>query len=295
YSYIYLSTYSLLTFISCVPSAPLTNSKSTYLKVQLIKVNKEYVLKYIYEYLCSINIENSGKYERHFKYLKDTKIPLPLREIQKKIVSECEKIDEEYENSHKKVDEYKNAISDLLQTLDGDNRKLKDIAPYSSSRVQYSQINPDSYVTTDNLLQNCEGMKPYDATPNIDSVVRYQQGDILVSNIRPYLKKIWYADREGGCSPDILVFRPIKDINSRFVYYAMKQDSFFDYMMQGTKGMKMPRGDKNAIPNYSIIVPENQETIVSQIEQYEAQIAEAKAIMSGCADRKKKILEKYLN
>ncbi len=229
--------------------------------------------------------------------IKEVKIPLPPIDIQHQIVSECEKIDEEYENSHKKVDEYKNAISDLLQTLDGDNRKLKDIAPYSSSRVQYSQINPDSYVTTDNLLQNCEGMKLYETTPNLVSVVRYQQGDILVSNIRPYLKKIWYADREGGCSPDVLVFRPIEDIDSCFVYYSMKQDSFFDYMMQGTKGMKMPRGDKNNIPNYEITVPPlaEQQRIVSEIETYEAEITKAKAIMSGCAERKKKILDKYLN
>ena len=140
-------------------------------------------------------------------------------------------------------------------------------------------------------------MKLYETTPNIVSVVRYQQGDILVSNIRPYLKKIWYADREGGCSPDVLVFRPTKNVNSLFVYYAMKQDSFFDYMMQGTKGLKMPRGDKNNIPNYEIPVPSltEQKHIVSQIEQYEAQIATAKAVMSGCAERKKMILEKWLH
>lgn len=161
--------------------------------------------------------------------------------------------------------------------------------------MQYSQIPSDSYITTDNLLQNCEGMKLYDTIPNVSSVISYQKGDILVSNIRPYLKKIWYADRDGGCSPDVLVFRPTKDVDSRFVYYAMKQDSFFDYMMQGTKGMKMPRGDKNSIPNYEIVVPEDQEAIISQIEQYEAEIADAKAVMSGCAERKKKILEKYLN
>lgn len=229
--------------------------------------------------------------------LKEVKIPLPPIDIQQQIVSECEKVDEEYNNSRMVIEECKTAITDLFNSINGDSCKLKDIAPYTNTRVLYTQIMPDSYITTDNLLQNCEGMKLYETTPNIVSVVRYQQGDILVSNIRPYLKKIWYADREGGCSPDVLVFRPTKDVNSLFVYYAMKQDSFFDYMMQGTKGLKMPRGDKNNIPNYEISVPPlaEQQRIVSQIAQYEAQIAEAKAIMSGCADRKKKILEKYLN
>lgn len=74
----------------------------------------------------------------------------------------------------------------------------------------------------------------------------------------------------------------------------MKQDNFFDFMMQGTKGMKMPRGDKNNIPNFEIIIPKDQLRIVSKIESYEAEIAKAKAVMAGCAERKKQILEKWL-
>jgi type I restriction-modification system DNA methylase subunit len=245
--------------------------------------------------LLKSNITGSAQGGLNSTNLKAIKIPLPPLDIQQQIVSECGKIDEEYSKSRIAIEKCKIAIVETFRNIEGESRKLKDIAPYSTARVQYSQIHSDSYITTDNLLQNCEGMKLYDTIPNVSSVISYQKGDILVSNIRPYLKKIWYADRDGGCSPDVLVFRPTKDVDSRFVYYAMKQDSFFDYMMQGTKGMKMPRGDKNSIPNYEIVVPEDQEAIISQIEQYEAEIADAKAVMSGCAERKKKILEKYLN
>ena len=263
---------------------------------QLLKTNQDEVItKYLFYYLQTIKIENAEKYERHFKYLKTTKIPVPEDlDIQRNIVSECEDVDKEYNKSRTSIEKYKRKIAEVILKLKGDAKKLKRIAPYATARVPYSQIAPESYITTDNLLQNCEGMKPYENTPNIDSAIRYKKGDILVSNIRPYLKKIWFADRDGGCSPDVLVFRPTTDVYSRFVYYAMKQDSFFDYMMQGAKGMKMPRGDKNSIPNYEIIVPENQKAIVSEIEQYETKITEAKAIMDGCSDRKKQILEKYL-
>ena len=261
---------------------------------QLIKVTNDYIPKYVYEYLNSIEIENSGKYERHFKYLKDVKIPTPSIGIQQQIVSECEKVDEEYKNSRMSVGEYKGKVSKIINDVKGEKKKLKDVAPYTTARIAYSKTEPKNYITTDNLLQNCEGMRIYEDVPNVDSVISYKKGDILVSNIRPYLKKIWLADRDGGCSPDVLVFRPINGIDSRFVYYSMKQDNFFDFMMQGTKGMKMPRGDKNSIPNFEIIIPKDQQRIVSEIETYEQKIAEAKAVIAGCAERKKQILDKWL-
>lgn len=105
------------------------------------------------------------------------------------------------------------------------------------------------------MLQNRRGITTYTGTfENITAAVGYYCNDILVSNIRPYLKKIWLSDRNGGCSPDILVFRVTDE--SKFlpiyVYYALYQDDFFDFMMDGKKGLKMPRGDKNSILNYQI-------------------------------------------
>lgn len=86
-------------------------------------------------------------------------------------------------------------------------------------------------------MQNCEGVKIYEGVPNVDSVVRYEKGDILVSNIRPYLKKIWFADKNGGCSPDVLVFRNIDTniVDSKYLHTALSQNKFFDFMMSGKK------------------------------------------------------------
>ena len=128
------------------------------------------------------------------------------------------------------------------------------IAPYVSEKVAYSSILPSSYVTTANMLQNRAGITPYEDTPEIGNVTKYQRGDILISNIRPYLKKVWFADREGGCSNDVLVFRNTKtsDYLSEYLYAILSSDIFFDYMMVGKTGLKMPRGDKKVIPNFLI-------------------------------------------
>ena len=157
----------------------------------------------------------------------------------------------------------------------------------------------DSYITTDNMLQNCEGIRPYEGTDNITSAIAYQKGDILLSNIRPYLKKIWQADRNGSCSPDVLVLRPNKEkVDERFLYYSLRRDVFFDYIMNvaGTRGLKMPRGNKDGIIQYRIILPDlkEQKRIASDIASMDLLIAEAKNVMNSCQKKKQMILNKYL-
>src|SRR5690606_7626485 len=88
--------------------------------------------------------------------------------------------------------------------------------------------------------------------PRGESFPRYDAGDILISNIRPYLKKIWFAKRTGACSSDVLVLSANKDFDPRFVYYSIFKDDFFEHVMKGAKGTKMPRGDKNQIMEFQI-------------------------------------------
>lgn len=136
--------------------------------------------------------------------------------------------------------------------------KLSTVAPYVTKSIKMSTISVSDYITTDNMLQNRAGVVPYEGIPNIDTITEFKKGDILVSNIRPYLKKIWMADRNGGCSKDVLVFRNDKQkvVSNDYLRCIMSTDTFFDYMMVGKKGVKMPRGDKKVIPNFEVPVPD---------------------------------------
>lgn len=174
---------------------------------------------------------------------------------------------------------------------------ISDLCKYVTLRT--NEINMESYITTDNMLQNWEGVRLYEGTENITSAIAYQKGDILLSNIRPYLKKIWQANRDGSCSPDVLVIRPDKDkVDERFLYYSLRRDVFFDYIMNeaGTRGLKMPRGNKDGIIQYRIILPdmEEQRRIVNEISRWDTLISEAKNTMAGCNIRKQEVLNKYL-
>ena len=131
--------------------------------------------------------------------------------------------------------------------------KLADIAAYVTDRISSSEISLFEYVTTDSLLQNKRGRNLAQNLPPVPcSLTKYHKGDVLVSNIRPYLKKVWLADTDGGCSNDVLVFRAMEDHSHNFLYAVLLNDSFFEYAMQGAKGSKMPRGDKNQIMRYEI-------------------------------------------
>ncbi|MFC0604583.1 restriction endonuclease subunit S [Winogradskyella pulchriflava] len=131
---------------------------------------------------------------------------------------------------------------------------LKIVADYSKSRIALEDIDVDTYVTTDNLLQNKQGKVSAEKMPKQTSntVTRFDKGDILVANIRPYLKKIWLAKYTGGSSSDVLTFKVRKNFDSTFVYYSLFRDDFFEHMMNGSKGTKMPRGDKNQILDFPI-------------------------------------------
>ncbi|HFI0617537.1 TPA: restriction endonuclease subunit S [Streptococcus suis] len=129
--------------------------------------------------------------------------------------------------------------------------KLKNVSSYVTEKIPSENINLENYVTTDSLLPNRNGRVRATNLPS-QKINKFRIGDILLSNIRPYLKKIWFANIEGGCSSDVLIIRPGEQINNKFLYYIISQDSFFTHMMSGSKGTKMPRGDKSQIMNFKI-------------------------------------------
>ena len=129
---------------------------------------------------------------------------------------------------------------------------LKEASIFSKKRIESALLNSENYIGTDNLLQNKKGKNVANYVPSSGSVSRYDKGDILISNIRPYLKKIWHADSTGGNSADVLALVVNKEFDSKFVYYSIFRDEFFDYMMAGSKGTKMPRGDKKQVMDFPI-------------------------------------------
>ncbi len=132
--------------------------------------------------------------------------------------------------------------------------KLGEVAIQVRDRIETSNLDSSSYISTENMLPNKAGVTLSSGIPS-GNAIKFKNGDVLISNIRPYFKKIWRADIVGGCSADVICLRASKEIEPLFLYYLLSQDLFFDYVMQGAKGTKMPRGDKNQIMQWPIMLP----------------------------------------
>lgn len=134
--------------------------------------------------------------------------------------------------------------------------KLGDIASFEKENISVSEIKIDNYISTENMIPNKGGVVIASKKPNAGLITRYYKGEILISNIRPYFKKIWLANKDGGCSKDVLCIKADSFlVNNVYLYYLLCCDVFFEYVMLGSKGCKMPRGDKSHIMSFSIILP----------------------------------------
>ena len=164
---------------------------------------------------------------------------------------------------------------------DWEVKRLGEIGEFSTSTVPASSIDATWYVGTETMLANMKGIVPNEASVPYQSVREYREGDILISNIRPYLKKIWLADRNGGCSTDVLVIRVV-DGNScipAFLKMLLSNDAFFDFAMANAIGTKMPRGDKKVLINYEWALPPlpEQRAIAAVLSDMDAAIAALEA------------------
>lgn len=161
------------------------------------------------------------------------------------------------------------------------NSALKNHATYINNKVDTNEISLSQYISTDNILQNKQGIECATSIPiQGGKVTSFKKGDILLANIRPYLKKIWYAQFDGGCSADVLAIRANTETDSHFLFYALFRDDFFIHAMKGAKGTKMPRGDKTQIMEFKIPVFDlkTQQSIAAVLSTLDKKIALNKQI-----------------
>ena len=165
-------------------------------------------------------------------------------------------------------------LSDWISTYPCRTYKLSDICKYANAKCETGNLTPQNYISTENMLPNKKGIVEASNIPT-GKATCFKVDDILIANIRPYFQKIWKADINGGCSADVLCIRANIESHSPILYWLLHQDAFFEYVMTGAKGCKMPRGDKQHIINWSIDLPEVQywADLATQLGSIDQQIA----------------------
>lgn len=183
------------------------------------------------------------------------------------------------------MEENKNKILNVpTLRFDGfvDNWTIATLGDVCSYRKERRTLEKKYYVSTENILQNYQGIERFDSIDKISGEA-FDKNDVLMGNIRPYLKKVCFADFDGVCNADVLVFKS-KALNPKYLHCVLANDSFINYVMSSVKGSKMPRGDKNYIMQYPLSYP-------SELEQ--AKISNFIEILTKRIAVQNKIISKY--
>ena len=233
------------------------------------KVNPKYVKYYCRskQYNDWVQSFNTGSTRGNInaQTFGNMEIPLPDRKQQDYLVSILEPIDEKIK-INKQINDN---LADLLQTiyqerfgndiLAVNQGVLSDICSYSRDKVAVSELNVRTYFSTENMLSGKAGSTEATSLPTTSQTTACHKGDTLISNIRPYFKKVVYCEDKCGCSTDVLCFTPSQPCYSAYLFSTLYADKFFAFMVAGSKGTKMPRGDKQQIMTYPVVLPSEEE------------------------------------
>ena len=198
--------------------------------------------------------------------MKNIVVSVPTdKKVQERISSMLGSIDDKIEENER----INKNLADLVQTLykeqfgnisSADNTGiLSDVCSYSKDKIALSKLNSSTYYSTENMLPNKAGVTEATSLPTMQQTTFCREGDTLISNIRPYFKKILYCDKECGCSSDVLCFTPTQSRYAAYLFSTLYADNFFAFMIAGSKGTKMPRGDKQQIMTYPLVIPSDEE------------------------------------
>jgi len=247
-------------------------AKSSAMKILLAKNGAS--IKFMYEAMQMISYE-VGAHERHwisnFAPM-HVSLPVDIKEQQK--IADClSSLDEVIEAERQKLEAFQRHKKGLLQNLfpvpgktlpnlrfSGFKGKweittLIDFSDFVKNRISSEKIVAECYVSTENIISDFGGVTFSNKAPSTGSATKFRAGDVLFSNIRPYLRKVWIADRDGSASNDVLVLRSKEKEHSTLLAQYIKNDIFINYVMRDPKGLKMPRGDIEQIKKFPICYP----------------------------------------
>ncbi len=227
-------------------------------------------------------------------------LDIPSFEVQSQIVNILKAFDERIslnkQINHHLAEQISLIYNLAITTQKVTTKTIDEVTVKNEDIIAVSKINSNNYVSTTNMISDKSGINNNITLPSTQYVKAFQPKDILISNIRPYFKKIWYSNKSGGHSADVLNFRANTAIISPEILWAyLYQDSFFDAVTKSAKGTKMPRGDKNAIMKFKISIPANSKELTTTIRPILSLIAENNRQNYNLENLKSSLLPKLLS
>lgn len=275
---------------------------------QLIKLNDEVEIIFVCEYLKTVKIENSNKYERHFKYLKNTQIPTPPIHIQQKIIAECKKVDEEVTKAIKDLDDNKDAINAIILPCFDRYKKvvLKSVCDSfeygTSEKSSTSGVVP--VLRMGNIVDGTIDWNDLVYTDNEHDIEKLtlHKGDVLFNRTNSPIhvgKTALYEDERSAIFAGYLVRVNYKKdaIRGKYLSYILNSEPMRQH---GFSVMKKSINQANIsaslLGQYEIPLPslKEQDEIISKLEVIENIKKRSRLVIENASSRKQEILDKYL-
>jgi len=174
-----------------------------------------------------------------------------------------------------------------------EEEKLGNISFFVNERISLEKLNLDNYISTENILPDYMGVIRATKLPPSGSAIQFKMNDILISNIRPYLKKVWLSNKDGGASNDVLIVRAKEKITAKYLSFMLVNDAFIEYVMKGAKGLKMPRGDISLMKEYPLAYPSisEQQRIAEFLTTIDEQISAQSETVAALKVHKKGLMQ----
>ena len=111
----------------------------------------------------------------------------------------------------------------------------------------------DGYIAMENI-ESWTGSRIGEQVIATGETLATKTGDVLFGKLRPYLAKSYIVEKDGCCSTEFLVMKPVV-ITNQYLHYCLLSPEFVNQVDVSTYGAKMPRASWNYIGNMMIPVP----------------------------------------
>lgn len=256
--------------------------KSSAMKMLRVLSEREVSFRFVYYAMKCIKYQSLEHSRQWISKYSQIEIPLPPIEVQTEIVRILDKftsleaeLEAELDCRKRQYEYYRDKLLsfDNVEGQEVEWKKMSEVSFYPKTRIDASKLSDNSYIGVENLLKDKLGRTDSTVKPE-GSVIQFVEKDILIGNIRPYLRKIWKSDCKGGTNGDVLCIRVKEpsEVSPDYLFHILSSEKFFLYDIKNSKGAKMPRGDKAAVMDFEIPIPslEEQHRIVSILDRFES-------------------------
>lgn len=252
-------------------------------------ISMQYLYHFFQLYVDTLRKNSIGGVIKYIKLgdITEAKIPVPPPVEQERIVAELDLLTGVIEKQKAQLKELDTLAQSIFYDMFGDpvknekgwdTNELKLVAPQEQYRGKVPSVNGKYWLLNLDMIQQQTGMIIekilFDQSEIGNSIIVFDNTNVLYSKLRPYLNKVALPDDVGYASSELVPLKPNPLVLERmFFANLLRCKSFVDYISVKVAGAKMPRVSLDVLRAFPVILPplQLQQKFAEKIEAIEHQ------------------------